>query len=57
VLAGSRDRTLLLGRISVSPRDWPLEFRLKVRGAYNWMAVAVPVKRAILHLLRSGTGR
>jgi peptidoglycan/xylan/chitin deacetylase (PgdA/CDA1 family) len=37
----------VIGRITVSPRDWPLEFRLKALGAYQWMSVAVPAKRAL----------
>ena len=37
----------LVGRINVAPRDWPLEFRLKVLGAYSWLALAIPVKRAL----------
>ena len=41
----------LVGRIDVSPRDWPLEFRLKIDGAYDWLAVAIPAKRAILKAL------
>lgn len=27
------------GRVSVDPGDWPLEFRLKILGAYRWMAL------------------
>jgi len=27
-----------LGRIAVDPDDWPLEFALKIRGAYRWCA-------------------
>jgi peptidoglycan/xylan/chitin deacetylase (PgdA/CDA1 family) len=41
----------LVGRINVTPGDWPLEFRLKARGAYGWMALAVPAKRALRALL------
>jgi peptidoglycan/xylan/chitin deacetylase (PgdA/CDA1 family) len=41
----------LVGRINVTPADWPLEFRLKARGAYGWMALAVPAKRAVRALL------
>ena len=26
------------GRVLVDPADWPLEFRLKVQGAYRWLA-------------------
>jgi len=47
----ARGAPLLVGRIDVSPRDWPLEFRLKIDGAYEWLAWAIPVKRAILKLL------
>jgi peptidoglycan/xylan/chitin deacetylase (PgdA/CDA1 family) len=28
------------GRVLVDPADWPLEFRLKVLGAYRWLAKA-----------------
>jgi peptidoglycan/xylan/chitin deacetylase (PgdA/CDA1 family) len=44
---GGRDGSLA-GRVSTSPRDWRLEFQLKVRGAYDWMALAVPAKRAVV---------
>lgn len=30
----------LIGRVSVQPTDWPLEFRLKILGAYRWLPVA-----------------
>ena len=42
----------LVGRINVTPRDWPLEFRLKARGAYDWLALAIPAKRVALALVR-----
>jgi peptidoglycan/xylan/chitin deacetylase (PgdA/CDA1 family) len=42
---------LLVGRIDVSPRDWPLEFRLKSEGAYQWLTLAIPAKRSLLRLL------
>ena len=29
-------RSLTVGRTSVEPDDWPLEYRLKVAGAYRW---------------------
>ena len=34
----------LTGRISVSPDDWPIEFRLKLLGAYQWLPLAIVVK-------------
>jgi peptidoglycan/xylan/chitin deacetylase (PgdA/CDA1 family) len=42
----------LVGRINVTPGDWPIEFRLKTRGAYDWMALAVPAKRTMMMLFR-----
>ncbi len=35
------------GRIAVEPADWPLEFRLKLSGAYRWMAPFTRLKRAV----------
>jgi len=28
----------LMGRVEVNPSDWPIEFYLKIMGAYNWFA-------------------
>lgn len=33
-----------IGRVRVEPYDWPIEFRLKVRGAYRWMVHASMLK-------------
>lgn len=41
----------LLGRVPVTPRDWRLEFRLKVQGAYEWLTLAIPLKRAVLGMI------
>ncbi len=49
---GTGRSSLLVGRINVSPRDWPIEFRLKIQGAYDWLALAIPVKRTILRWAR-----
>jgi peptidoglycan/xylan/chitin deacetylase (PgdA/CDA1 family) len=46
----------VVGRISVEPTDWPLEFRLKVLGAYQWLLLAFTVKRAIRLLLHKAKG-
>ena len=42
----------VVGRIEVSPTDWPLEFRLKIRGAYQWLPRAMSAKRKVLTSLR-----
>ncbi len=46
------DATGLMGRINVTPHDWPIEFALKLNGAYGWMAFAVPAKRTLSRWFR-----
>ncbi len=43
----SRTDLYVLGRTSVEPGDWPLEFYLKCCGAYQWMPLAVSLKKWI----------
>jgi peptidoglycan/xylan/chitin deacetylase (PgdA/CDA1 family) len=38
------------GRVRVDPTDWPLEFRLKLAGAYRWLPMVFAWKRSILSL-------
>lgn len=45
------------GRVSVEPTDWPLEFRLKLWGAYSWQPVAFALKRRLFSHVRSLSGR
>jgi peptidoglycan/xylan/chitin deacetylase (PgdA/CDA1 family) len=53
VIESRRDEAfVLIGRINVTPEDWPLEFELKARGAYDWLSVAIPAKRALTSLMR-----
>jgi peptidoglycan/xylan/chitin deacetylase (PgdA/CDA1 family) len=42
----------LLARVNASPADWTLEFRLKVEGAYGWLAYAIPAKRSLVRGLQ-----
>jgi peptidoglycan/xylan/chitin deacetylase (PgdA/CDA1 family) len=37
----------VLGRVSVEPTDWALEFRLKLLGAYRWLPSAIALKRRL----------
>lgn len=37
----------VVGRVSVDPIDWPVEFWLKLRGAYNWETRASSMKRKL----------
>jgi|ERR1700687_1804131 len=38
----------LIGRTAAEPDDWPIEFRLKLMGAYRWLPFAISCKRKIL---------
>ncbi len=44
----SRTDSFLLGRISVSPEDWEIEYFLKLQGAYSWLPFAVKIKQFLL---------
>jgi peptidoglycan/xylan/chitin deacetylase (PgdA/CDA1 family) len=46
----------LVGRVNVSPLDWPIEFKLKALGAYEWLAVGIPLKRALMAWSSRGVG-
>jgi peptidoglycan/xylan/chitin deacetylase (PgdA/CDA1 family) len=41
------------GRVAADATDWMLEFRLKVLGAYHWLAVAYKIKRRVRAKLKS----
>ena len=44
----SRADEFVVGRIRVDPTDWPLEYRLKLAGAYRWLPLAFALKRRML---------
>jgi peptidoglycan/xylan/chitin deacetylase (PgdA/CDA1 family) len=44
-----------VGRIRVDPTDWPIEFRLKLAGAYNWLPAAFALKRKLRRVMGSDT--
>lgn len=41
------------GRVRVDPTDWPLEFYLKVVGAYRWLPWAITMKRRLVDILHA----
>ena len=43
------------GRVRVDPTDLPLEFHLKLMGAYRWMPVAIAWKRRLISAIRRGS--
>lgn len=49
-----RKGTYMVGRIRVSPSDWEWEFKLKVLGAYQWLPLAVSLKRKIRAIFSPG---
>lgn len=34
----------VMGRVAVDADDWPIEFRLKLLGAYQWLPLAIKIK-------------
>jgi peptidoglycan/xylan/chitin deacetylase (PgdA/CDA1 family) len=46
-LALTKSSEFALGRVSVEPTDWALEFRLKLMGAYRWLPAAIAMKRGV----------
>jgi len=37
----------VVGRVRVDPKDWSIEFRLKLAGAYRWLPTAFSLKRRL----------
>lgn len=46
-----KSKAAVVGRVSVEPTDWPLEFRLKLLGAYSWRPTAIKFKRKLRSLV------
>jgi peptidoglycan/xylan/chitin deacetylase (PgdA/CDA1 family) len=40
----------VVGRVRVDPNDWPIEFRLKLAGAYLWLPRAFAIKQKFMAL-------
>ena len=47
----------VIGRVSVDPADWRLEFLLKLCGAYRWLAPASTLKRKVFKSLKHSAGK
>lgn len=41
----TRTDLYILGRTSVEPTDWPIEYHLKLSGAYQWLPIAISLKK------------
>jgi peptidoglycan/xylan/chitin deacetylase (PgdA/CDA1 family) len=46
-LAFGGPKEFVSGRVTVEPTDWPIEFRLKIFGAYRWLPLAFALKRKL----------
>jgi peptidoglycan/xylan/chitin deacetylase (PgdA/CDA1 family) len=47
---------IVCGRIDLSLDDWRLEYRLKMLGAYQWLAIAIEMKRRLLSVIGVNSG-
>jgi peptidoglycan/xylan/chitin deacetylase (PgdA/CDA1 family) len=54
--AFSKPAEFVTGRIGINPTDWPIEFRLKMAGAYRWLPYAYALKRSLRSMLRGRVG-
>ena len=52
VFAFSQPAEFVTGRVGTAPTDWPIEFRLKLAGAFRWLPCAYSLKRRIVSVLR-----
>ncbi len=57
VFAFSQPEEFVTGRVGTAPTDWPIEFRLKLAGAFRWLPYAYSLKRRILSVLRGRGGK
>jgi peptidoglycan/xylan/chitin deacetylase (PgdA/CDA1 family) len=47
----------VVGRVRADPTDWPLEFRLKLAGAYRWLPTIFSWKRTIVSMTSHSMAR
>jgi peptidoglycan/xylan/chitin deacetylase (PgdA/CDA1 family) len=45
--------SFVAGRIRADPSDWPIEFHLKLVGAYSWLATLLRLKKKVVSWLRA----
>jgi peptidoglycan/xylan/chitin deacetylase (PgdA/CDA1 family) len=53
LFAVSEPHEFVTGRVGTAPTDWPIEFRLKLSGAYRWLPNAYALKRNVREWLSS----
>jgi peptidoglycan/xylan/chitin deacetylase (PgdA/CDA1 family) len=52
ILAFTKPQEFVTGRVGATPSDWPIEFRLKLAGAYRWLPYAFALKRRLFSIVR-----
>jgi peptidoglycan/xylan/chitin deacetylase (PgdA/CDA1 family) len=52
VFAFAEADEFVTGRVGTSPTDWPIEFRLRLAGAYRWLPQAFALKRKLVSLVK-----
>jgi peptidoglycan/xylan/chitin deacetylase (PgdA/CDA1 family) len=52
VFAFEKPHEFVTGRVGTSPMDWPIEFQLRLAGAYRWLPQAYALKRTLVSALR-----
>jgi peptidoglycan/xylan/chitin deacetylase (PgdA/CDA1 family) len=57
LFAVSEPNEFVTGRVGAAPTDWPIEFRLKLSGAYRWLPNAYALKRNIRGWFSSRTAK
>jgi peptidoglycan/xylan/chitin deacetylase (PgdA/CDA1 family) len=53
----ARRREYVVERVGVKPSDWPLEFRMKILGAYRWLPFTIGLKRRLRSMMRKDSNR
>jgi peptidoglycan/xylan/chitin deacetylase (PgdA/CDA1 family) len=54
ILAFTKPQEFVTGRVGATPGDWPIEFHLKLAGAYRWLPYAFALKRRLFSIVRGG---
>jgi peptidoglycan/xylan/chitin deacetylase (PgdA/CDA1 family) len=55
VFAFSLPNEFVTGRVRTTATDWPIEFRLKLAGAYRWLPAAIVLKAKVMSAFRKSS--
>lgn len=57
LFAVTQPHEFVTGRVGTAPTDWPIEFRLKLSGAYRWLPSAYALKRRVRSWISGRNGK